>query len=35
MPLGLSENIFLFTQKIASHIDEMEEMLTNNYIWKQ
>jgi hypothetical protein len=28
MPLGLSENIFLFTQKFASRIDEMEEMLT-------
>jgi hypothetical protein len=35
MPLGLSENIFLFTQKIAFHIDEMEKMLINSYIWKQ
>jgi NADH:ubiquinone oxidoreductase subunit D len=35
MPLGLSENIFLFIQKIASHVDEMEKMLINNYIWKQ
>jgi len=39
MPLGLSENIFLFTQQFASRIDEIEEMfdkieemLTNNPI---
>jgi len=32
MPLGLSEDIFLFTQKFASRIDEIEEMLTNNRI---
>uniref|UniRef100_A0A075D4G0 NADH dehydrogenase [ubiquinone] iron-sulfur protein 2 n=35 Tax=Sphagnum TaxID=13804 RepID=A0A075D4G0_9BRYO len=35
MPLGLSEDIFLFTQQFASRIDEIEEMLTNNRIWKQ
>ncbi len=35
MPLGLSEDIFLFTQQFASLIDEIEEMLTNNRIWKQ
>ena len=31
----LSEDIFLFTQQFASRIDEIEEMLTNNRIWKQ
>jgi NADH dehydrogenase (ubiquinone) Fe-S protein 2 len=35
LPLGLSEDIFRFTQQFASRIDEMEEMLTNNRIWKQ
>ncbi len=35
MPLGVSEDIFLFTQQFASHINEIEEMLTNNRIWKQ
>jgi len=27
--------LFLFTQQFASHIDEIKEMLTNNYIWTQ
>ncbi|ERN02311.1 hypothetical protein AMTR_s00084p00139550 [Amborella trichopoda] len=35
MPLGLSEDNFLFTQQFSSRIDEIEEMLTNNRIWKQ
>ncbi|KAJ7237923.1 hypothetical protein O6H91_Y444100 [Diphasiastrum complanatum] len=35
LPLGLSEDIFLFTQQFSSRIDELEEMLTNNRIWKQ
>jgi NADH dehydrogenase (ubiquinone) Fe-S protein 2 len=35
MPLGLSEDIFKFSEQFASRIDEMEEMLTNNRIWKQ
>ncbi|CAM6054592.1 unnamed protein product [Sphagnum tenellum] len=35
MPLGLSEDIFRFAQQFASRIDELEEMLTNNRIWKQ
>jgi NADH dehydrogenase (ubiquinone) Fe-S protein 2 len=35
MPVGLSEDIFRFTQQFASRIDELEEMLTNNRIWKQ
>lgn len=35
LPLGLSEDIFQFCTQFASRIDEMEEMLTNNRIWKQ
>jgi Ni,Fe-hydrogenase III large subunit len=35
MPLGLSEDIYRFAQQFASRIDELEEMLTNNRIWKQ
>lgn len=35
IPLGLSEDIFRFAEQFASRIDELEEMLTNNRIWKQ
>ena len=35
LPLGLCEDIFKFCQQYASRIDEMEEMLTANRIWKQ
>lgn len=35
LPLGLCDDIFKFTQSFASRIDEIEEMLTNNRIWKQ
>ncbi len=35
LPLGCSEGIFRFCEQFASRIDEMEEMLTNNRIWKQ
>lgn len=35
LPLGLSEDIYKFCLQFASRIDEMEEMLTNNRIWKQ
>ena len=35
LPLGLCEDIYKFTKQFASRIDEMEEMLTNNRIWKQ
>ena len=35
MPLGLSEDIFVFTDNFAKRLDEMEEMLTGNRIWKQ
>jgi NADH dehydrogenase (ubiquinone) Fe-S protein 2 len=35
LPIGLCEDIFKFCQQFASRIDEMEEMLTGNRIWKQ
>lgn len=35
LPLGLCDDIFKFTQSFASRVDEIEEMLTNNRIWKQ
>lgn len=35
LPLGLCDDIHTFTQQFASRIDEMEEMLTSNRIWKQ
>jgi NADH dehydrogenase (ubiquinone) Fe-S protein 2 len=35
LPLGLSQDIYKFAQQFASRIDEIEEMLTNNRIWKQ
>ena len=35
MPLGLSEDIYRFAQQFSSRIDEMEELLTTNRIWKQ
>lgn len=35
LPHGLCEDIYRFSQQYASRIDEMEEMLTNNRIWKQ
>ena len=35
LPLGLSEDIYRFAQQFSSRIDEMEELLTVNRIWKQ
>ena len=35
LPENLCRDIFRFCQQFASRIDEMEEMLTNNRIWKQ
>jgi len=31
----LYEDVYKFAQQFASRINEMEEMLTNNLIWKQ
>ena len=35
LPQGLCDDLHKFCQTFASRIDEMEEMLTNNRIWKQ
>ena len=35
IPLGLLEDIYIFVESFSSRIDEMEELLTNNRIWKQ
>jgi NADH dehydrogenase (ubiquinone) Fe-S protein 2 len=35
LPAGLSHDIYRFAEQFASRIDELEEMLTNNRIWKQ
>jgi NADH dehydrogenase (ubiquinone) Fe-S protein 2 len=35
MPLGLCNDIYLFIKQFDSRINEMEELLTNNRIWKQ
>ena len=35
LPIGLCDDIYKFTANFASRIDEMEEMLTTNRIWKQ
>lgn len=35
LPLGLLDDIYQFATQFSSRIDEMEELLTNNRIWKQ
>lgn len=35
LPAGLLQGVYLFLDEFASRIDELEEMLTNNRIWKQ
>jgi len=35
LPLGLLDDIYIFSQQFSIRIDEMEEMLTGNRIWKQ
>ncbi|KAL0481423.1 NADH dehydrogenase (ubiquinone) Fe-S protein NAD7 [Acrasis kona] len=34
LPIGLVDDIHKFTEQFSSRIDEMEELLTNNRIWK-
>merc|ERR1712183_44306 len=34
LPLGLMDDIWDFMSRFGEHIDEVEEMLTNNRIWK-
>ena len=35
MPLGLSDDIYAWAQQFPHRIDEIEELLTGNRIWKQ
>jgi NADH dehydrogenase I D subunit len=35
IPIGLLDDIFVFCNQFLIRLDEMEEMLTNNRIWKQ
>ena len=35
IPLGLLDDIFIFCNQFNHRIDEIEELLTNNRIWKQ
>jgi NADH dehydrogenase (ubiquinone) Fe-S protein 2 len=35
IPIGLLNDIYVFTEQFNTRIDEMEEMLTSNRIWKQ
>lgn len=34
IPIGLLDDIYLFATQFSSRIDEIEELLTNNRIWK-
>lgn len=35
LPLGLLDDIYTFTSQFSTRLDEIEEILTNNRIWKQ
>jgi NADH dehydrogenase (ubiquinone) Fe-S protein 2 len=35
LPIGLLESIYQFTLQFASRIDEIEDMLSANQIWKE
>ena len=35
LPLGFEDDVFLFADQFSTRLDEMEEILTNNRIWKQ
>jgi NADH dehydrogenase (ubiquinone) Fe-S protein 2 len=35
LPLGLLDDIYIFCEQFGTRLDEMEEMLTNNRIWRQ
>lgn len=35
LPLGFLDDVYLFIKDFSKRIDEMEEMLTDNRIWKQ
>jgi NADH dehydrogenase (ubiquinone) Fe-S protein 2 len=35
LPIGMVDDIYKFIKQFSSRIDEMEELLTNNRIWRQ
>lgn len=35
LPFGMLDNIYTFITQFSSRLDEIEELLTNNRIWKQ
>jgi NADH dehydrogenase (ubiquinone) Fe-S protein 2 len=35
IPKGLLNDIYIFSEQFSDRLDEMEEMLTGNRIWKQ
>ena len=35
LPLGLLNDIYLWATQFSSRVDEVEELLTSNRIWKQ
>jgi len=35
VPIGLLNDIYIFAEQFSTRIDEMEEMLTSNRIWRQ
>jgi len=35
IPLGLMDDIYDFISKFGQRIDEVEDVLTNNRLWKQ
>jgi NADH dehydrogenase (ubiquinone) Fe-S protein 2 len=35
IPIGLLDDIYVFAEQFGTRVDEMEEMLTGNRIWKQ
>lgn len=35
LPLGLLDDIYLFSQQFSNRLDEIEELLTSNRIWQQ
>jgi NADH dehydrogenase (ubiquinone) Fe-S protein 2 len=35
LPMGFLDDLFIFCEQFSLRIDEMEEMLTNNRIWKE
>jgi NADH dehydrogenase (ubiquinone) Fe-S protein 2 len=35
LPLGLLDDIYIFSEQFSTRLDEVEELLTNNRIWKQ